>query len=98
MMDDDDHCSAFSPMRDLETMPYSPAEQRVAGYLTSICPDIGAGDDPIGFLMASHAQQRADMAEVAQKLIFVEQRLKDAIAQYDGLRAAITMERDQRDS
>ena len=34
---------------------YSEDEQRVADYLCDLTPDIGAGDDPIGFLMASHA-------------------------------------------
>lgn len=34
---------------------YSLDEQRVVDYLLKVMPDIGAGDDPIGFLIASHA-------------------------------------------
>lgn len=40
--------------RDLDVSPYSKDELRVVTYLRQIAPDIGAGDDPIGFLMASH--------------------------------------------
>lgn len=41
--------------RNLETNPYTPDEERVCAYLEEIAPDIGCGDDPIGFLIASHA-------------------------------------------
>lgn len=34
--------------------PYSHDEQRVVMYLHERMPEIGAGDDPIGFLIASH--------------------------------------------
>jgi hypothetical protein len=34
--------------------PYSPEEDRVCDYLQRILPEIGCGDDPIGFLIASH--------------------------------------------
>jgi hypothetical protein len=45
--------------RDFETNPYSPDEERVADYLIEITAGaIGAGDDPIGFLIASHASLR----------------------------------------
>lgn len=40
--------------RDIVANPYRPDEQRVVDYLRSLMPDIGAGDDPIGFLIASH--------------------------------------------
>jgi hypothetical protein len=40
--------------RDLEIWPYSVEEIRVCDYLQRILPDIGCGDDPIGFLIASH--------------------------------------------
>lgn len=43
----------FEP-RDLQTRPYSKEESRVVVYLHMVAPDIGAGDDPIGFLLASH--------------------------------------------
>lgn len=38
--------------RDMETAPYSPDERRVAEFLFDI--GVGGGDDPIGFLIASH--------------------------------------------
>ncbi len=37
---------------------YSADEKRVVKYLAEIIPDVGAGDDPIGFLIASHAALR----------------------------------------
>lgn len=40
--------------RDFESTPYTDEEMRVVNYLRFMCPDIGAGDDPIGFLLASH--------------------------------------------
>lgn len=40
--------------RDLDTKPYTTDEQRVCEFLTRLSPDIGCGDDPIGFLMASY--------------------------------------------
>lgn len=40
--------------RDPDMDPYRPDERRVVEYLLEIAPDIGAGDDPIGFLIASH--------------------------------------------
>lgn len=42
-------------MRDLDRDPYSTDEQRVADYLVEITGGlVGAGNDPIGFLIASH--------------------------------------------
>jgi hypothetical protein len=40
--------------RDFDANPYSKEELRVVEYLHLIAPDIGGGDDPIGFLLASH--------------------------------------------
>jgi hypothetical protein len=41
--------------RDFEANPYSEEERRVADYLVKLTSgQVGAGDDPIGFLMASH--------------------------------------------
>lgn len=41
--------------RNFSLNPYTPDEQKVVRYLHQIMPDIGAGDDPIQFLIASHA-------------------------------------------
>jgi hypothetical protein len=45
---------AYSEMRDMEKNPYSADEKRVAEYVVKLT-GVGAGNDPIGFLMASHA-------------------------------------------
>jgi hypothetical protein len=45
---------AYSEMRDVEKNPYSADEKRVAEYVVKLT-GVGAGNDPIGFLMASHA-------------------------------------------
>lgn len=34
--------------------PYSEDEKRVADYLQELLPEVGTGDDPISFLLASH--------------------------------------------
>ena len=39
--------------RDFDRHPYSPDEERVAKYISDLT-GIGGGDDPIGFLIASH--------------------------------------------
>lgn len=44
-----------APDRDLDKNPYSPDERRVATFLADLT-GIGGGDDPIGFIMASHAE------------------------------------------
>jgi hypothetical protein len=42
-------------MRDIANNPYTPDEQRVSDYIQEITEGmIGSGDDPIGFLIASH--------------------------------------------
>lgn len=43
----------FDP-RDFDKQPYSKEEMRVVEYLQSVAPDVGAGDDPIGFILAAH--------------------------------------------
>jgi hypothetical protein len=40
--------------RSFDEQPYSPEEARVAKYLVELT-DIGGGEDPVGFLIASHA-------------------------------------------
>lgn len=45
--------------------PYSADEQRVVAYLAQVMPEIGAGSDPIGFLIASHRALRLRLRELA---------------------------------
>ena len=48
-------CQAYSNMRDLDEKPYSPEEAKAAKYLMELT-GIGGGDDPVGFLIASHRE------------------------------------------
>jgi len=52
-----DECHfAFTEMRDIEKNPYTPDEARVAKFLWEMTNGaVGAGDDPIGFLLSSYA-------------------------------------------
>lgn len=53
--------------RDMAAKPYTPDEQRVVDYIISITDGkVGAGDDPIGFLIASHAYTMRE--RVAEKV------------------------------
>lgn len=50
--------------RDLSKRPYTADERRVGLYLDRITNgDVGWGDDPIGFLLASHETMAADRAQ-----------------------------------
>lgn len=44
--------------RDFDRQPYSRDEQRVADWLHARAPEIGSGDDPIGFVLASYDHLR----------------------------------------
>lgn len=64
--------------RDFNEKPYTPDELRVVDYISQITDGmIGAGSDPIGFLLASHnsiSQQRRELATLKsdqQSLMFV---------------------------
>lgn len=52
--------------------PYDAHEQRVCDYLQKIVPDIGCGNDPIGFLLASHGALSRDLQDLRQQLIAKE--------------------------
>lgn len=55
--------------RDIEANPYSVQEQRVADYITELTGGaIGAGDDPVGFLIGSHAMLSGHIQEMAEFL------------------------------
>ena len=52
-------------MDDLEPRAaYSANERRIVDYLMSKAPDIGGGDDPVGFLIAAHASLIAENREL----------------------------------
>ena len=61
---------AFTPnMRDTETNPYSPDEARVAKFLVELSGgNVGAGDDPIGFLMSSYAYMSHQRGKVREAI------------------------------
>ena len=46
-------CLAYSKLRDLDQEPYSPEEAAATEYLVHLT-GVGGGDDPVGFLIASH--------------------------------------------
>jgi hypothetical protein len=52
--------------RDIEKNPYSPDEARVAKFIFDM--GAGGGDDPIGFIMASHAALAAERNLLREKL------------------------------
>lgn len=49
--------------RDLDARPYSADEERVGTFLSELAPDIGWGNDPIGFLIASYRVLAAQRLE-----------------------------------
>lgn len=54
-----------------EVKPYTPEQTRVCDYLREITKDqIGCGDDPIGFLIASHRalRRRINLADALKAL------------------------------
>lgn len=61
--------------RDIEAAPYSRQEQRVAQYLAEIA--FGGGDDPVGFLMASHTL-------LAHELKMARERIDKLIVNLEG--------------
>lgn len=58
--------------------PYTPDEQRVAAWLVTRMNDqVGAGDDPIGFLLASYEQIHAELTQARKLVEHCEQFIQD---------------------
>jgi hypothetical protein len=57
--------------RDIDLRPYTPDENRVAEYIVELT-GIGAGDDPIGFLMASHQELGRRMKKMRSRMSMEE--------------------------
>lgn len=55
---EDDAAQPWLTRSDDNPLPYTPAEQRVVDYILA-GSNIGGGNDPIGFLLASYAYRRA---------------------------------------
>lgn len=54
----------MSELIDLNRPPYTPIEERAVEYILAITADqIGAGLDPVGFLIASHNALRERLAQ-----------------------------------
>lgn len=53
-------------MRDMDKHPYSPDEARVARFFFDL--GVGGGDDPIGYLIASHQSLVAERNELRERL------------------------------
>ena len=62
--------------RNFETRPYSLDELRVVKWLQNRVPDIGGGDDPIGFMLASYELMHMQYSELREKLLTLEANLK----------------------
>jgi hypothetical protein len=54
--------------RNFDTHPYTPDELRVVAWIQKRAPDVGGGDDPIGFLLSSYELLHMDHAALRQKL------------------------------
>ena len=66
--------------RDLDTNPYTKDEIRVCEYLTEITNGaVGCGDNPIGFLIASHNYAMHEIKEYKQQLNVIINVLKRSI-------------------
>lgn len=63
-------------MRNFDTHPYSLDERRVVAWIQKRAPDIGGGDDPIGFLLVSYELLHMEHAELCKKLATLEAKLK----------------------
>lgn len=53
-------------MRDLDKHPYSPDEKRVAQWFFD--KGVGGGDDPIGYMIASHETLAAERNALRKQL------------------------------
>lgn len=69
----------FGHDRDILQHPYSRAERKAVDYIVKIT-GIGAGSDPVGFLVASHAAQNVEL-ELCRDVL---QEIND-LANVDGL-------------
>lgn len=79
-------------MRDIDKNPYSEDEARVAQFFFDA--GLGGGDDPIGFIIASHqvlAAERNDLRKVVADAIetLESMDLHDDNPLYERLRAAL---------
>lgn len=55
--------------RSIEKLPYTPDEQRVVEWLLKVSNNsIGGGDDPIGFLLASHEMINHERLELKREV------------------------------
>ncbi len=55
-------------MRNLDANPYTADEKRVVAYIVRISEgNVGGGDDPIGWLMASHEMMAADRRQAIEE-------------------------------
>lgn len=61
--------SPWHAKRDFTKDPYSRPEERIAEYLADLSLGLlGGGDDPVGFLIASHANLRHELLRVSKEL------------------------------
>lgn len=64
-------------MQDRDT-PYTPDEQRVVNWLlTRMNNQIGAGTDPIGFVLASYEQIHSELQKAQALVVHCDQFIQD---------------------
>lgn len=61
--------ATISQERDFAANPYSPDEERAAAYMRRLLPNVGTGDDPIGFVLASWEQMVAERKSLRGRLL-----------------------------
>lgn len=81
-------------MFEIRETPYTAEENRVCDYLQKINPDIGCGNDPIGFLIASHSALRQQLAIAARELEDTRRELKKYKKAYSNASYAAEASRD----
>ncbi|MFL5253805.1 MAG: hypothetical protein ACJ8AI_13070 [Rhodopila sp.] len=64
--------------RNFSANPYTSDEERVATWLRSRTPEIGAGDDPIGFVLASYELVVSQRNELAAQVTAIRKILNGA--------------------
>ena len=72
-------------MRDLDKNPYSPDEERVAKWIFDRPGGVGAGDDPIGFLITSYEyliEERARLRAILRKVEDLRDTMSRIVADY----------------
>jgi len=64
-------------MRDFDKNPYTPCEKRIAEFFSE--KGIGGGDDPVGFIIASHQALADDRRELRALVAKYDRTINEVI-------------------